>query len=153
MKKLLFIIMILALIIGIFGIADLTEVQATAKPLEGKISFWGGAHLVSMCEVILEDFLKANPGVEISYEKFPFAEYPTKMRLQLSTGETVPDIMMIHDFFTQQFIKAGWLEDLTDVVNTDNLINNYQAIMSDGRLYGIPLQASAMCFIYRRYFY
>jgi len=148
MKKLSF-IMTLALIIGTFGIANTIEVQATAKPLKGKISFWGGAHLTSMCEVVLEDFLAANPGVEISFEKYPFAEYPTKMKLQLSTGETVPDIMIIHDFLGQQFIKAGWLEDLTDVVDQSKLIHNYQTIMSNGRLYGIPLQASCMAFMYR----
>ncbi len=113
------------------------------------VSIMGGGHLVSIAEVVLEDFLAERPDIRIEYEKYPFAEYPTKMRLQLSAGESTPDIMIIHDFLAPQFAQTGWLLDLTDKVPEDRLLPNLQAATVGGKVYGVPNQSIVMTYLYR----
>ncbi len=45
--------------------------------------------------------------MSLSFEKYPYAEYPTKMKLQLSGGANTPDVMIVHDFPIGSFIDAG----------------------------------------------
>lgn len=130
-----------------------TQGVVEEKPVEiaGDISIWGGGHLTSVAEVVLEDYLAQHTDLNITYEKYPFAEYPTKMKLQLSADESTPDIMIIHDFLGQQFIKAGWLQDISGLVDTSDLVQNYQYNIMDGdALYGLPYQGSVMTFTYRQ---
>lgn len=123
--------------------------QTQSTELKGKISLWGGAHLTNITEIALESFSEKNPDVEFTFEKYPFAEYPTKMRLQLSAGDSDPNIMIIHDFLCDQFMKAGWLEDISDRIPKDKLIQSYQNIMNDGKTYGVMMQQSFLAFYYR----
>ncbi len=116
---------------------------------QATVSMMGGGHLVSIAEVVLEGFLEDRPDITMEYEKYPFAEYPTKMRLQLSTGETDPDVMIIHDFLAPQFAGTGWLMDLTDRVPVDQLLPNLQAATVDRKIYGVPNQSIVMTYLYR----
>jgi ABC-type sugar transport system, periplasmic component len=115
------------------------------------LNIMGGAHLTSVVEVVLKDYLAAHPNVTVNFEKYSYAEYPTKMRTQLSGGESVPDIMIVHDVFISQFIDAGWLMDLTSMADTDNLLPIMGTATVDGKIYGIPNQATLMyVFMYRQ---
>ncbi|TDF95505.1 ABC transporter substrate-binding protein [Paenibacillus piri] len=117
----------------------------------GELSFWGGAHLVSAAQAVMEDYASKHPDLKVSYQKFPYAEYPTKMKLQLSTNQGEPDIMIIHDFLGQQFIKSGWLMDLTGSFDTKDLLpGSLDAVTKDGKFYGIPNQANLGAFLYRK---
>ena len=63
---------------------------------ESELTMMGGAHLVSVAEIVLRDYLTEHPNVKINFEKYSYAEYPTKMKLQLSNDECTPDIMIGH---------------------------------------------------------
>lgn len=167
MKKVLLLLLCLMLIASTVIGCSSTKTESTPAPseeesqapekssapedvvLEGDVTFWGGAHLTNISEIVLEDFAAANPGVNISYEKYPFAEYPTKMKLQLSSNQSDPDIMIIHDFLAKQFIKAGWVLDITDEVPREDLLQNYETIVDGSKVYGIPMQSTCMTFMYR----
>jgi multiple sugar transport system substrate-binding protein len=110
----------------------------------------GGAHLVSIAEVVLEDYLAANPDISIEYQKFPFAEYPTKMRLQLSAGESEPDIMIIHDFLAPQFAETGWLLDVADRIPEGQLLDTLDAATIGEQVFGVPNQSQVQVFVYRQ---
>lgn len=127
-----------------------TAASAADTPLSGQVTLWGGANLTSAAQIVLEGFSAANPGVTLSYEKFPFAEYPTKMRLQLSTGADTPDVMIIHDFLADPFMSAGWLADLSSVVTPDAFLpGSLDNISKDGKVYGIPGQSNPTGLWYR----
>ncbi|MBN9307501.1 MULTISPECIES: extracellular solute-binding protein [unclassified Devosia] len=127
-----------------------TALAAADAPLSGQVTLWGGANLTSAAQIVLEGFTAKNPGVALSYEKFPFAEYPTKMRLQLSTGADTPDVMIVHDFLVDSFIKAGWLADLSSVISPDAfLAGSLGNVTADGKIYGIPGQSNPTGLWYR----
>ena len=69
--------------------AETTMSGSEAKE-EGEIelTMMGGAHLVSVAEIVLRDYLTEHPNVKINFEKYSYAEYPTKMKLQLSNDES-----------------------------------------------------------------
>ncbi len=160
MKKHKFLIMVIVVAMLVVSIAGCEttatddtqdDQQATkdAEELKGEITLWGGAHLTNVSEIVLEKFLEENPGVSITYEKYPFSEYPTKMRLQLSTGEADPNVMIIHDFLTDQFIKAGWLEDISSYLPKDDLLpTNYNVTRGD-KIYGTTMQLAYLAFYFR----
>lgn len=158
---------------GLTGIAILTAVAAAAcsnsnqtqgeqqsaagnganaqTESNGKLTFWGGANLTSAVQVVMEDYSKKHPDLQISYQKFPYAEYPTKMKLQLASEQNEPDVMIIHDFLAPQFIKSGWLLDLTDAVKKEDFLpSSLDAVSSGGKLYGLPNQSNLGTFLYRK---
>lgn len=119
-----------------------------------ELTLMGGAHLVSVAEIVLKDYLAEHPNIKINFEKYSYAEYPTKMKLQLSNNESTPDIMIIHDLYTPQFAKAGYLEDLSGMVSEGDILPVTAPAMVDGKLYGLPNQVTNQyVYLYRQDIY
>ncbi len=119
-----------------------------------ELTLMGGAHLVSVAEIVLKDYLAEHPNIKINFEKYSYAEYPTKMKLQLSNNESTPDIMIIHDLYTPQFAKAGYLEDLSEMVNEGDILPVTAPATVDGKLYGLPNQVTNQyVYLYRQDIY
>lgn len=119
-----------------------------------ELTLMGGAHLVSVAEIVLKDYLAEHPNIKINFEKYSYAEYPTKMKLQLSNNESTPDIMIIHDLYTPQFAKAGYLEDLSGMVNEGDILPVTAPATVDGKLYGLPNQVTNQyVYLYRQDIY
>lgn len=117
----------------------------------GSVVVWGGANLTAAAEVVLDGFKKENPGVSLSFEKYPYAEYPTKMKLQLSGGASTPDVMIVHDFLIGSFIDAGWLADVSSgITPSDYLKGSLDNATRDGKVYGVPGQSNPIGFWYRK---
>jgi multiple sugar transport system substrate-binding protein len=134
------------------GTAD-DGIQAdVVVPIEGSISLWGGGHLTNTTEAVMADFLEANPALDVAFEKYPFTEYPVKMRLALGAGDSDPDIMIIHNHWIREFIEAGWLADLSAVLPTDELTTEvlHAVSGSNGEVYGVPFETESISFYYRQ---
>lgn len=115
------------------------------------INMMGGAHLITTTQAALKKYMADHPNVTINFEKYSYNEYPVKMRLQLSSGDAVPDVVLVHDIFIPQFIKSGWLMDLTDIVPRDQVLPTMDNASANGKIYGIPNQASTLvAFMYRK---
>jgi len=115
------------------------------------LNVMGGANLISTTEVALKGYLEQNSNVTINFEKYSYSEYPVKLRLQLSSGDAIPDVMLVHDLFMPQLIYNGWLMDLTDMIPMDDVLPVFNSASKDGRYYGIPNQASTLyAFMYRQ---
>lgn len=121
---------------------ETSESVQTADDQNTEITIMGGAHLVSVAEVVLKDFIAEHQGLTINFEKYSFAEYPTKMKLQLSNNEATPDIMIIHDMNIAPFAKAGYLADLSDMVQEGDILKVTTPAEKDGKLYGLPNQVT-----------
>lgn len=135
--------------------AETTMSGSEAKE-EGEIelTMMGGAHLVSVAEIVLRDYLTEHPNVKINFEKYSYAEYPTKMKLQLSNDESTPDIMIVHDLYAPQFAKAGYLVDLSDMFTEGEVLPVMDPVTMDGKVYGIPNQVTNQyVFMYRQDIY
>jgi ABC-type glycerol-3-phosphate transport system substrate-binding protein len=115
------------------------------------LSLMGGAHLVTTTEAAVKGYLKKNTNVTISFEKYSYAEYPVKMRLQFAAGESTPDVALIHDVFIPQFINAGWLMDLKGMIPFDEVLPMLDNAKRGTAYYGLTNQASGIyVFMYRQ---
>ncbi|MBC5707160.1 ABC transporter substrate-binding protein [Hungatella hominis] len=135
--------------------AETTMSGSEAKE-EGEIelTMMGGAHLVSVAEIVLRDYLTEHPNVKINFEKYSYAEYPTKMKLQLSNDESTPDIMIVHDLYAPQFAKAGYLVDMSDMFTEGEVLPVMDPVTMEGKVYGIPNQVTNQyVFMYRQDIY
>ena len=149
MKKLLSFLLVLMMLIPAAGLAsDLTAEEGA------ELTLMGGAHLVSITEIVLGDFMKAHPEITINFEKYSYAEYPTKMRAQMSAGDSTPDILLVHDIFIRQFVDAGYLLPLDDLYVPDEFLDVFANVQKDGATYATPNQCSnQFVFIYRKDIY
>lgn len=72
------------------------------------------------------------------------------MKLQLSNGDSTPDIMIIHDLFARQFVDAGYLEDISDLVADGQVLDVMDPVKSGDAIYGLPNQVTnEYVFVYR----
>lgn len=119
-----------------------------------ELTIMGGAQLLSVTEIVLKDYLAEHPNISVKYEKYSYAEYPTKMKLQLSNQESTPDIVLVHDLFARQFVEAGSFLDLTDMVQEDSVLPVLDTVTMDGKIYGLPNQVTnAYVYLYRKDLY
>jgi ABC-type glycerol-3-phosphate transport system substrate-binding protein len=106
------------------------------------LNIMGGAHLITTTEAALKPYLVEHKNVTINFEKYSYAEYPVKMRLQFASGDTTPDVVLVHDIFIPQFVKSGWLMDLTGMIPTVDVLPMLGIASINDRHYGLPNQAT-----------
>ena len=147
-KRIIAIILCALMTVSVFAGGNSETADSKGKTT---ITVMGGAHLVSVAEIVLQDYMEQHPDIDIRFEKYSYAEYPTKMRIALSQGDTDPDIMIIHDEFVNQLALAGLLKDVTDLIDMDNTVNVLAPATVDGKIYGIPNQVTNQyVFLYRK---
>ena len=119
-------------------------------PEEGaELTVMGGAHLTSVAEYVLQDFMQKT-GITIHFEKYSYDEYPTKMKIAMSQGDSVPDVLIVHDLFIRQFVEAGYLMELSSILDRENTLDVLTPVSFNGGVYGIPNQVTnQFIFMYR----
>jgi ABC-type glycerol-3-phosphate transport system substrate-binding protein len=78
-----------------------------------------------------------------SYEQF---------RLQLSSGQNIPDIVQLNVTAVPEFAEAGVLTDLTDIIGdkiTNVLPSGQTLAMYNGQIIGFPIQINEKAWAYR----
>lgn len=119
-------------------------------PEEGaELTIMGGAHLTSVAEYVLKDFMEET-GIKINFEKYSYEEYPTKMKIAMSQGDSVPDVLIVHDEFVRQFVEAGYLMELSSIYDSENTLDVLTPVQYNGGVYGLPNQVTnQFIFMYR----
>ncbi len=115
MKKLL--TMMTSLLLIVILTISFSTASAAATP-EVTLSFWGWEASALESEAIqngINNFEAANPGIKVDYMVSPFAEYHTKLRNAMNAGQA-PDVFYLHPDYQRDFINAGLLLELTDVI-------------------------------------
>ena len=150
LTTLIMIVLLAAMTIYAGGTGETSGASSTADSGH-EITIMGGAHLVSVAEIVLQDYMEAHPGVTIKFEKYSYAEYPTKMRIALSQRDSNPDVMIIHDEFINQLAEAGLLMDLSDMIDQANTLDVMGPATVGDAIYGIPNQVTNQyVFLYRK---
>ena len=146
MKKWLSFLLVVCLMMPFASFAEEPIAEEGAE-----LTIMGGAHLVSVTEIVLKDFMAAHPEIKINFEKYSYAEYPIKMRTQMSMEEPTPDVLLVHDAFIRQFVDAGYLLPLDDMIDRSEYLDVFSVVEKDGNTYGLPNQCSnQFVFIYRK---
>ena len=124
MKRLMFIVLNLILIVGLVGCTpkatEAVEVPPTAAPemeevepkLSGEISFstWGSLDEKLVNELIIAEFEKDYPGTKVNLEYIP-DDYITKIETMF-VGGTAPDVIYGHPHYFANWASKGLLMDL-----------------------------------------
>ena len=136
MKKLLAVLLSLALILGMCS--------AFAEEAPIKLTLWTFQELHTQLYKEMEASWNANPDnpkLEIDMQVYPYDDMHSKLTLALQSGEGAPDIVDIEINQFANYLKGDiQLADINDIVEPikDKLVmsrfNNYA---KDGKYYGI----------------
>ncbi|MER2107195.1 MAG: extracellular solute-binding protein [Solibacillus sp.] len=96
-------------------------------------------------ESVVEKYEADNPGVKIAIEYLENEQYKDKIKV-LSSSNDLPDVGVTWAAgYLQPFVEGGLVTDLSDVLATDNLKDQFvggttEAYAFDGKTYGLPIE-------------
>lgn len=118
-------------------------VSSFAAPKTVKLSLWGGyPEMAPFYKQVIEDYQKANPGVEISFLTNPLREHEQKISAAIPS-DTAADILEISTYSIRKFIDAGMIP--ANPANIDKFVKSksfspfYRKVLTvNKKTYGIP---------------
>ena len=86
-------------------------------------------------------FEKANPGIDVAVNVVPWADYFTKLRVDVA-GETADDVFWVNAGNFADYAVNGSLMNITDALGSDAQVNWQPSVIDqytlDGALWGVP---------------
>ncbi len=103
-------------------------------------------------QMIIDEYVKANPNVTIQVEALDEEAYKTKFKAYAMDG--MPDVVSIwgQPSFLSEVLDAGVLAELNqeDYANYGFVPGSLDGFMKDGKLYGLPRNTDIMGFYYNK---
>ncbi|MGW6279178.1 ABC transporter substrate-binding protein [Kribbella sp. NPDC055071] len=97
----------------------------------------------------LEGFEQANPTIKVKLIRDNDKSYYDKLTTQIAGGKG-PDIARVEPPRASQFIASGWALPLDGTaVAKDYFPASLEPLTKDGKLYGVPVDVSALALFYR----
>ena len=142
MKKLALIILSLVMLTSLVGCSgsDASDSETI------KLTFWGHQNEAwnESYRQIGESFMAENPGIEITFEFFPYDQFESKVQTSLISKEGGADIYEMWGGWGVDFASTGALAKMPDTMAKDVIEHVYPstigALMYEGNLYGLPLE-------------
>jgi len=142
----------IVVLVGVLLVCSLGLVSA-AESVEIKIGYYessGGLGQYSiMMNQIIEEFMKAHPGIRMTPSVAAYSSFFAKLPVELAAG-TGPDVWLCDGVLVDQYSAQGLALDLTDRLAAMPNPNDYFGIDAnrdpDGRIWAFPqgLQSSAL---------
>lgn len=142
MKKLALIILSLVMLTSLVGCSG----SDTSDSETIKLTFWGHQNEAwnESYRQIGESFMAENPGIEITFEFFPYDQFESKVQTSLISKEGGADIYEMWGGWGVDFASTGALAQMPETMAKDVIENVYPstigALMFEGNLYGLPLE-------------
>lgn len=142
MKKLALIILSLVMLTSLVGCSG----SDTSDSETIKLTFWGHQNEAwnESYRQIGENFMAENPGIEITFEFFPYDQFESKVQTSLISKEGGADIYEMWGGWGVDFASTGALAQMPETMAKDVIDNVYPstigALMFEGNLYGLPLE-------------
>lgn len=143
-----------AVIVAI-ALAGVSMVSAQAKPTELRFVTWTGnqAQLDLLGSFAKEFAEKTGKNVTVKFETIPFAEYNTKLALQLQSSSP-PDAGWILENSAPAFIEGRLLYELNTAMKPYNPADFSEPAMglwkSGGKVFAIPFSTSPFVIFYNK---
>jgi multiple sugar transport system substrate-binding protein len=108
-----------------------------------KYAFWGNPDAIGVEKDIIEAFEATHPDIKVTPVAVAYNDYHAKLQVLMAGGQA-PDVMRIDSYFFQDFLKAGALKDITNLIKSAkiDLTKYYQSGLQDtianGKNYGLP---------------
>lgn len=151
LNKFFMVVLILVLVMGIVGCAPkqpakvatihvLTMDQAGLKPAE--------------IDQIVKDFEALNPDIKVVMEYVGYDSVHDKIVTGMAANPPAYDAAMVDVIWPDEFIKSGYLLDVTSRVTSDMKTNMFPAswngITRNGKVYGMPWLMDVKYFMYNK---
>ncbi|WP_373356805.1 sugar ABC transporter substrate-binding protein [Pseudoroseicyclus sp. CXY001] len=145
---------------GAFAALSTTALTGMAQAQDLRMTVWTGseAHL-DMLNGIAAAFAEDHPGVTVSFETVPFADYVQKITLQLAGGNA-PDMGWLLETSAPTFVQAGVLAEIgetlrgTEGYDFDDLSQPAMGLWQEGDdVYGVPFSTSPFIIYYNASMY
>jgi multiple sugar transport system substrate-binding protein len=119
-----------------------------------RCAFWGDTSEIDIINKSVDQFKKANPGIEVKLERLPAGDaYTEKIITQIAGGNPV-DVMFVNAEQFYIYAKKGILLPLNDFVSADKMdLNKYypkiiEKFTVDNNLYVLPRDIAPVCVVF-----
>lgn len=142
MKKLIVLIMSMFMLTSLVGCSG-TDTPETETI---KLTFWGHQNEAwnESYRAIGDRFMADNPGIEITFEFFPYDQFESKVQTSLISKEGGADMYEMWGGWGVDFASTGALAAMPDDMAANVIDQVYPstigALMYEGKLYGLPLE-------------
>lgn len=116
-----------------------SEEGGAAPSAETPHLIWTGWNTIEFYGPVADEFMKENPDVEVEYRQL--SDYKQQITL-LAAGEQT-DVIVTRDDDKSGFAAAGFIRSIEDELGVEELVGdmyegNYNAMVYEGELYGLP---------------
>ena len=135
----------------VFSSAGLAQDAVDTAPATGTLQIWiGGAEGEKLPE-FLANFKAANPELDVQVTQLPSDQFDAKLLTAIAAG-TVPDVVRLYSQSQASLMATGAFAAVPDgLVDPAAFFPNvYSTNVKDGVAYGVPMDAYATMFQYRK---
>lgn len=106
-----------------------------------KFSSWGSRTEYNILKQVISDYEKTHPEIKIEFIHIP-ENYFRKLHL-LFASKTAPDVIFVNNTYLPLYIKAGLLEDLTDIIEEKDYFSSaINCFKYKNKIYAVPRDIS-----------
>lgn len=120
-------------------------------PATGTLQVWIGGAEGEKLPAFLADFKAANPGLDVQVTQIPSDQFDTKLLTAIAAG-TVPDLVRLYSQSQSGLLATGAFAEVpAGLVDPESFFpNTYNTTVKGGVAYGLPWDAYATIFQYRK---
>lgn len=138
------------------GATLLLSSLASAQSVNLRFTTWAGGDGLALLQTLAKEYSARTPGVQVTVEVTPFADYGRKLAVQLASGDS-PDVGWLAERDVPAFIASKALLDLSGPLGKDagfNLADFPPSALSlfkkGTALYGVPFSNSPVVLFYNK---
>lgn len=128
---------------------------ASAQKVNLRFSTWAGGEGLTLLQQLAQEYGAQNPNVGVTVEVTPFADYASKVAVQLASGSG-PDVGWLAEQSVPTFLKSGSLKDLSSLTgdpafNVADFPVSALSLWKQGKgVYGVPFSNSPQVLFYNK---
>jgi multiple sugar transport system substrate-binding protein len=143
MKRLLLIVLVVALAVSSLSANGGKETTASAKPQTLSLAIWGNDARKTKFEELGAVYTERT-GIKVEIILIPFGEFMQKISIQMAAGNA-PDVIWLAEKMVPQFRDSGQLVDLAPSLQSDSAYDfkdifptTLDLYRSGNKIYGVP---------------
>lgn len=113
------------------------------------LTVWGMGAEGDSLKIIANDFMKQNPGIQVTVQSIPWANAHQKL-LTAVAGTQTPDIAQMGTDWMAEFAKTGALDTVPSSVSSSSFFPSaWKTALNNGTAYGVPWYVETRVLYYR----
>lgn len=117
---------------------------------------WGLPDEIEAEKILLAEFEKENPDIQVTIEYTAWSQYWTKLQAQMAS-KTAPDVFLLGGTYLYDYVAENQLEDLQPFVDADAelKLEDYfsvpvQQYQQDGKMWALPRDCNTIGIFYNK---